>query len=313
VGGADGWRSPRVWLRAGLNALLVALPLAAWMAYVRGRFGPAEDPGLGNFTLPFAGFAEKISFTLHDLAGADATPLSWATLAAMVALAVQWGFFVIYRRPAERWWRIGAAFAIMMIFLSTPVWEGFPGASTRVLLPMTLAFNVLVPRGRRWLPLLLVGNLTVAATVFEYSPPHEFFTVKGDDALRQSVRVVPAKGWHGPEQHAKNHWRWSSGGAELRIENSSGQTLQLALRAQATSVEGTRALRILVGERLVWGGPITVRPPAEIRFGLALPPGKTVLTLTTDRPAQKIGSDPRPLAYQIANLEIFVSPGRSRD
>jgi hypothetical protein len=124
------------------------MPLLAWMTYVRVRFGPAEDPGLGNFTLPFAGFIEKVRFVGRDLASPEATPLSWATLAVVVALAVQWGFFAFRWRPGERWWRIGAMFALMMVFLATPVWEGYPGASTRVLLPMTLAFNLLVPP--RW-------------------------------------------------------------------------------------------------------------------------------------------------------------------
>ena len=57
------------------------------------------------------------------------------------------------------------------------------------------------------------------------------------------------------------------------------------------------------------GGFLTLPAPTEIRFGLALPPGDTVLHFATDRPAQKIGTDPRPLAYQIANVEIVVMPG----
>ncbi len=308
TGAGPGWRSPRTWGRVGLKAFVIALPLFAWMAFVRFKFGPAEDPGLGNFTLPFAGFAEKIRFAVRDMAGPDATALSWATLATMVALAVQWIFFAVRWRPGERWWRIGAAFALMMVFLATPVWEGFPGAATRVLLPMTLAFNILVPRGVRWLPILLVGNLTVAATIFEYSPPHEFYTVRADETMRAAVRVVPAKGWHAPERHAKNQWRWTSGSAELRLNNRAGRPVRATIRGQASSVEGARSLRISLGERLLWGETIGAKGTTEIRFGFTLPPGETVLIFTSDRPAQKIGTDPRALAFQIANLEIVVQP-----
>lgn len=306
--GGPGWRSPRTWGRVALRASVIALPLFAWMAFVRFRFGPAEDPGLGNFTLPFAGWAEKMRFAGRDVLGPEATPLSWATLAAMVALSVQWLFIALRWRPDERWWRIGAAFALMMVFLSTPVWEGYPGAATRVLLPMTLAFNILVPRGRRWLPVLLVGNLTVAAAVFEYSPPHEFYSVRGDDALRGAIRIVPARGWHGPEQHAKNNWRWSSGPAELQLQNDAGRPVRAVFTAQAISVDGERALRISIGERLMWGDTLYARLPTEIRFGLILPPGETVLAFSSDRPAQKIGTDPRSLSFQITNLEIVVKP-----
>ena len=51
-----------------------------------------------------------------------------------------------------------------MIFLGAAVWEGYPGAASRVLLPMTLAFNILVPRGWKWWGVLLLGNLSVFAT-----------------------------------------------------------------------------------------------------------------------------------------------------
>ena len=89
----------------------------------------------------------------------------------------------------------------MMLFLATPVWEGYPGAATRVLLPMTLAFNILVPRGVRWLPVLIAGNLTVAASVFEFSPPHEFYIVRGDATASAAVHVATGNDWHGPERH----------------------------------------------------------------------------------------------------------------
>lgn len=312
AGGERGWRSPRAWGRLARQAVAISLPLLLWMAYVRFRFGPAEDPGLGNFTLPFAGFAEKVRTAVGDLLSPEATALSWATFAAMLALAVQWTFFAVRWRPDERWWRIGAAFALMMVFLSTPVWEGYPGASTRVLLPMTLAFNILVPRGRRWLPLLLVGNLTVVAAAFEYSPPREFFAVRGEEAIRKAVRVGPVAGWHGPERHGANTWRWSSGDASLRLVNHSGRPLLVTVQGQASSVAGERSLRVSQGERLLWGETLWAKGPTEVRFGLTLPPGETVLTFRSDRPAQTAGSDARKLAFQVANLEIVVRPASVR-
>jgi hypothetical protein len=299
------WRAPRTWGRTALTVALIALPLALWMGYVRWKFGPADDPGLGNFTLPFAGYYEKLRACLRDIAGPDAGALNWATLGAAVALAVQAVFFAVRRRPAERWWRVGAAFAVMMLFLATPVWEGYPGASTRVLLPMTLAFNILVPRGVRWLPLLIAGNLTVAASVFEFSPPHDFYTVRGNEAT--AVRVATGKDWHGPERHLAEHWRWSPGHSELRLDNAAAQPLRVVVVARASSAREPRQLVVNEGQKLLWSETVG-SVPRVMRFGLDLPPGETVLTFTSDRPGDKIGTDPRPLAFRVANLEIVVTP-----
>lgn len=301
------WRAPRTWGKTALTVILVALPLLAWMGYVRWKFGPADDPGMGNFTWPLAGYVEKWRATWSEAFTRDSSALNWATLAVVVAIGAQAAFFLVRWRPAERWWRVGGAFALMMLFLSTPVWEGYPGASTRVLLPMTLAFNVLVPRGVRWLPLLLIGNLTVAASVFEFSPPHEFYQVRGPGELRAAVHVTAAKGWHGPERHLDQHWRWSRGDAELRLTNTLDRPIAATVTAHAFSAEGLRSIRVMAGEKLLWGDTVG-QGAAPVRFGLTLPPGETRLHFTTDKPASKIGTDPRDLAFQIANLEIVLAP-----
>jgi hypothetical protein len=301
------WRQPRTWWRTAITVALIALPLAAWMTYVRLKFGPAEDPGLGNFTLPLAGFWEKLQISWREALAPEGAELSWATLAVVIALAAQWIFFVVRWRPDDRWWRVGVVFAAMMTFLSTPVWEGYPGAATRVLLPMTLAFNVLVPRSPRWWPLLIAGNLTVAASVFTFSPPHEFYDVKGDPGLRAALRVVPSSGWHGPERHLDQKWRWGGERAELRLINTGADPIALVVQAKASSVTEARRLRVSVGERLLWGDTVE-ELPRDLRFGLTLPPGETTFVFATDRPAEKVGTDPRELAFRVANVKLFVAP-----
>ena len=306
--GADfDWRAPRTWPRTALTVGLIALPLAGWMGYVRWKFGPADDPGLGNFTWPLVGFVEKMRVACRDVMTRDTGALNWATLGAIVALAVQAGFILVRPRPADRWWRVGAAFALMMLLLSTPVWEGHPGAATRVLLPMTLAFNLVVPRGARWLPVLIAGNLTVAASVFEFSPPHDFYTVRGEATASAAVRVAPGPGWHGPERHLEQHWRWSGGRAELRLVNTAAQPVRVVLLGRVSAVAGRRSVRVVHRESLVWAEAVGAAP-VLMRFGFDLPPGETVLVFSTDQPAEKIGTDPRELAFRVMNLEIVVTP-----
>lgn len=301
------WRQPRTWWRTAVTVALIAMPLLAWMTYVRLKFGPAEDPGLGNFTLPLAGYWEKLQVSWHDALAADGAELSWATLGVVIALAAQWIFFVVRWRPDDRWWRVGVGFAVMMTFLSTPVWEGYPGAATRVLLPMTLAFNVLVPRSPRWWPLLIAGNLTVAASVFTFSPPHDFYHIRGDADLRAAVRVVPSGGWHGPERHLDEKWRWAGEQAELRIYNTGPVPVGFVMQAKASAVTQPRQLRVSAGGKLLWGETVN-EVPRDLRFGLTLPPGETTLAFVTDRPAEKVGTDPRELAFRVANVKLFVAP-----
>jgi hypothetical protein len=304
--GIPAWRSARAWLRYGLASVLVTLPLLAWMAYIRWKTGPAEDPGLGNFTVPLAGLAEKWAHAVGGLVLGRHDPLAyWATAAATLALTVQFLYLVSRWRPGDLWWRIGAVFAGMMVFLSTPVWEGFPGAATRVLLPMTLAFNVLVPRGRKWLPVLLMGNLSVIASVREFNPPREFFHLGGSRAALVHVRAEPAGGWYGVEHDRGVTWSWSSGEALLRIRNESARTIPARIRGRAGSAHDERRLRIVVSDTERWVAPIARRPvPFEVP--VALRPGETVVRFETDRPPTFAGEDVRPLAFRVLDLQVIL-------
>ncbi|MDP3073360.1 MAG: hypothetical protein Q8N18_23920 [Opitutaceae bacterium] len=300
------WNAPRTWLRPAATVALIALPLLLWMGYVRWKFGPAEDPGLGNFTLPLAGYAEKFMATVRDVISPSAGSVHWATFAALVALSVQWVFFVVVRRPGDRWWRVGAAFALMMAFLATPVWEGYPGAATRVLLPMTLAFNLLLPRGVRWLPVLLAGNLTVVASIHEFSPPHDFYTVRGEPTAEAALRVTTGPGWHGAEHEGSNRWRWSGGRAELRLANTGAGHLRVVVQGRVSAAVNDRKISVSRGEGLLWADEVGPRH-ATLALGFDLPPGETTLVFSTDQPAEKVGTDPRALAYCVTNLEIVVT------
>jgi hypothetical protein len=48
-----------------------------------------------------------------------------------------------------------------MTVLGSAVWEGAPGAGTRVVLPMTFAFNMMLPQTRWFWPLWILGNLSI--------------------------------------------------------------------------------------------------------------------------------------------------------
>ena len=147
--------------RALLATIVCVGPIALWTAILFGHYGRVG--GLRNIAPPFfalAGKARELAdvWRTHGFDGAMRDEMLIAA-----TLAVQIGFLIARPQPREPWWRIGAAFAVFAAFLGWPVWEGFPSAAARALLPVSLAFNRLVPRTRRGLLLLAVGNLGVLA------------------------------------------------------------------------------------------------------------------------------------------------------
>jgi hypothetical protein len=165
AGGLVVDRFPKSWRDAvGLatRGVMMVLPFAAWFLYVRSVFPPLAASDAANFGAPFSGYLSKWEFTLTRLQ-ASGWWGSWArfNLAALVSLTVQAAFLLARREWGSAWWRAGVPYALLMPLLSYSIWEGDPGAIVRVVLPMSVAFNVLVVRSRWFWPLAIAGNLTV--------------------------------------------------------------------------------------------------------------------------------------------------------
>ena len=297
------------WRRLAGAALLAALPLAAWLVYIRVRVGSGNDSGWGNFTWPLAGIAEKWTTVLADWQTPDRTRLKLITLCTTAALTVQFLFLALRWRPAEIWWRVGAGFAVLLVFVGQPVWEGYPGAASRVLLPMALAFNILVPRGGRWLPVLLAGNLAVVAGVFEFdSVPNEFFRTRGERTTLAALRVTPGEDWYPVEADSGHRWRWSQGHGSLRLVNRSAASIEVRLAGTVVPAASRRLVLKVRGEP-VWAHGPTAGSIKLDAVTFLLPPGESMLEFDSDGPAVKgFNGDTRPLALAVFNLVISVAP-----
>jgi hypothetical protein len=82
-----------------------------------------------------------------------------------VALTTQTLYLVRARNTQNTWWRAGAAYIALLPFLGPAVWEGYPGAVTRIVLPLTFAFNVqLVSASRGFWVLWLLGNVNILSS-----------------------------------------------------------------------------------------------------------------------------------------------------
>jgi hypothetical protein len=157
----NGWRRGEL-LRLARRALLAVVPLALWMVYLAATADAWHvSAGQRNFSWPMVAYLAKWAEALRGVSGEGWTSYERFSLYALVSLSVQ--FVVMAARPRWRspWWRAGMTYGLLMLVLGPAVWEGAPGAASRVLLPMTFAFNVLLPRNRGFWPLAVLGNLTV--------------------------------------------------------------------------------------------------------------------------------------------------------
>ena len=158
-------RDRRGWLRAACALVVVALPLLIWQDYLWSIYrGSSASEGLSHITPPLVAYARKWQTTLGGVAQLGLWSYQGRTLVIVIALTTQLGYLAWAARDwKDPWWRLAAAYAVLMLVVDYVVWEGTPGAVTRVVLPLTFGFNVLLRRETRafW-PWYVAGNLHLA-------------------------------------------------------------------------------------------------------------------------------------------------------
>ena len=270
------WRTRHAWTANIACALSAALPLAAWWCYVRWKAGPAAQ-GFGNFTWPLAGWIEKWSETFADFARhPEFTWLTMTTLLAVVALTVQAVFLLRVRRPMNPWWRVGMSGVAMMAVLGTSVWEGHPGAATRVLLPMGIAFAVFAIRTRAHVVWILGGNLTVFSGVLAlWHVPNDPRELAAGRSMRGGYVACIESGWCGVERQGRAAWAWAAnngrltvrttvqaaGDARMKIKLRGFSDREIAIRS-----EGAVRWQGRIGERPQWIEVVAPLHDGEVRL-----------------------------------------------
>lgn len=287
--------------------VLAAAPLAAWLGYVRWRIG-AGNPGWGNFDFPGAGLVGKLGDAAIALGTVADQPLAWSTFLATLAIAAQAAFILARPRVADRWWRVGAVNVALMFLLGSAVWEGFPGAATRVLLPLHLAFNILAHRTRAPLIWLLAGNLSVFSGLLALRDIPRDPTELVAQRLGDTVAVVRFENdWYGREESRRHVWLWTQQRGTLTVETipPSVQSfrLEFALRSLAprtviVSHDGREITRAEVGPQLshhIVTLLASATRPAKLEFSTDTPPV----------PEHTVPGS-RPLAFALYDLRLAL-------
>lgn len=157
----------RQWRRLAGALTLAVTPLLIWYDYLRSIYRSTLLAGTDQLVLPGTAIAKVwedafIGVTQKGLLSGDALSFS-----LLFALAVQALYLFTRREYATPWWRVAVAYAVLMLTLDRVLAAPLTGAITRVLLPMTIGFNVLLAneqRGTRFWPWLAAGNLHVLSS-----------------------------------------------------------------------------------------------------------------------------------------------------
>jgi len=143
-----GHRAPSDQSLAGraCQATIAVLPLAGWMVHVHSRFGSDTLTG-GNLALPLTAAAQTLRTNALRFA-TELSPGALGAVAIIVGLHVQAAYLWLNRSWADPFWRLGVVFSVVLVVLGPKVWEA-PLAACRDVLPMTIAFNILLLRRAR--------------------------------------------------------------------------------------------------------------------------------------------------------------------
>ncbi len=289
-----------------LRAAACVAPLALWYAYIRFTLGAGSD-GWDNLTWPGISFLAKWRFCLGDLGNKKYPLLAWTSLLSMIGITVQAGWLIV--RPAWKniWWRLGIGHVGLMLMLGWAPWEGYPGAATRVLLPLQLAFNALAPRTRTGLFWLILGNLSFASgLLFIFDVPHERDELAAARIEEAAYVAYLGPGFYGAEQHGAHRWCWADREAVLRMQVWHASTpvrVEFALHAFAPP----RRVTIFQGQHVLWSGRLErADVPVVIEtLGFAAD-GTTELRFVSDEPGVKENSSAlaRTIAFSISDFRF---------
>jgi hypothetical protein len=298
----------------GQIAMAVA-PLIIWLLVLRHWLGSAEDLGARNFAAPTAGYFGKWSEIIGHLRTHRFDYVGRGNLLMLVGLTAQMLGILYAPNEHPQWRSVGAVFAGLGLCLGPAVWEGYPGAAARVLLPMTAAFFVLVPlERRRALPWLLyaLGAMSVVVAPEILSPPgRESVEVRGPRELRimdrtgQIVDAVFGPEWYDPEKSWLEYWRWCKSSGTVTFVNPHPfpvkADISFGLRASDARTVAVRAV-----DRTWWFGRLTPSSMRDVKLtDVTLPPGDTTWKFESLEPPLRANApDARDSTFSLRDLRI---------
>lgn len=293
---------PRI--RAAAWLATAVAPTGAWLLALRMRFGGGDGGGWDNFDLPLSGLAAKGTEIARSLSGGGDRWLMWTTAVATVALVVQAAFFLRRRTWTGAWGLIGAGFAALVIVLDVAVWEGHPGAATRVLLPLTLAFFVVAARTRAsWLWIIAgAGTLPAGVLALVQVPTTERELSAGRGTEVTYTARAGAEFY--PLEHADGRtWAWASAASSIAVETSPRATAERTLTLELRTI-APRRMEVRQDGRILWAGEVGSRRQTLRVEGVRFTAGRAQVEIASDAAPVTEGAGGRALGFAVFAVRV---------
>ena len=163
-------RALRGWIRLAGMGILVVLPLLIWEDYLRSIYRSTIAAGADlQTTRPVEALIYSLGSVLRSVGRAGLFSPAGQNLCIIAPLVVQGLYLAVRPRPSSAWWRVGVGYLLLMLVLDRVLLDPGTGALTRVMLPLTVAFNVLLAqesRPSRLIPWFFAGNLHLIPAIW---------------------------------------------------------------------------------------------------------------------------------------------------
>lgn len=161
-------RTAREWGRTALAAVVVVLPILVWTDYLWSIYRSTLLTDTDQLVLPATAFAFVFARSVKAVAADGVLSGAGLNLLTIIAIVMQAAFIVFRRDWIRPWWRVAAGYAMLALMLNRVLWDPHTAALTRVLLPLTVGFNLQLtrePRPSRFWPWFIAGNLPLAGVL----------------------------------------------------------------------------------------------------------------------------------------------------
>lgn len=158
------------------NLVIILAPILIWIIFSNLRLN-GNQTGTQVLALPLKSYGEKVILSFEKLIKALSNPAPWPSyrlfcffdFISPISLLLQTIYFFLYPRLKSIEWKTGIGFAALFFFLGDSVWADLY-AYSRVLIPLTFCFNILIytyEKGKLFTLWFILGNIGMLWGIIE--------------------------------------------------------------------------------------------------------------------------------------------------